>query len=74
MKSYLLRQLPTVTSQKYHACLFQLLLGRSDRVLPLLSKVDTINHSVNCIIAEVRLNLLDQGVQLDSRKWAFLFK
>ena len=37
-------------------------LRRANIMLPLLTKMDAINYAINCVIAKVRVDLLDEEI------------
>ena len=63
---YLLFQLPVFTFQHDKVSLLELLLRRSDSMLPFFAKALAVDDSINCIVAQVGVNCLDFRMQFIS--------
>ena len=50
------------------------LLSITNVMFLFLAKVDAIDHSINRVITQIRVYLLDQWMQFHSRKWAVSFQ
>ena len=60
-------QRPLFILENYEALLFELLLSRSDGMLPFLAIALAVNDSINSVIAQVRMDRLDSWMQLIGR-------
>ena len=66
--------MPTLAIKSNPPFSFQLLLGVSNVMLPLLPKMNAVYHTVNSVVAEIGMNALDHWVEFNRVERTFTEK